>query len=568
MPGIHPNFYQAAPELPREKGGTFLTDPILPAYLRYRIPSGVLDSIWSDLERFGERCVNECQALADEAEATQPRHVPYDPWGRRIDYIEVSEAWNKLHRISAEEGLIAIGYERAHGEYSRLYQFSKLYLFHPSSAFYTCPLAMTDGAARVIELCGTPEMKERALRHLTSRDPKKFWTSGQWMTERTGGSDVSSTSTIARPSGSGYLLFGDKWFTSATTSEMALALGKVEGATDPREGLSLFYLELRDQNGRLNNIRINRLKDKLGTKALPTAELTLDGVPATMLGGVGEGVKRIASMLNITRVYNSVTALGTMARVLWLAKDYAKKRQAFGKYLVDQPLHVETLADLEAEFEATFVFGFHLLHLLGKDETGKASADESKVLRLLTPVLKLWSAKQCIAIVSEVIECIGGAGYIEDTGFPRFVRDAQVFPIWEGTTNVLSLDVLRAMERENALVSYLQDLESRLASVKSPNLQAEVARVREAGQALKTQAEKLVGAPNAKEVMQAGARSFALALGRIMAAALLLEFADATAGKPDHARFEAVARRYCRKSLFDFPAVEDLNSEEARRIVF
>lgn len=567
MAGIHPNFYQSGPELPSEKGGTFLTDPILPAYLRYRLPSDVAESIWSDLEKFGERCVQECQALADQAESMPPRYVPYDPWGRRIDHIEVSEAWNKLHRISAEEGLVAIGYERAHGEFSRLHQFSKIYLFHPSSAFYTCPLAMTDGAARVIELCGTPEMKERAFRNLTSRDPKQFWTSGQWMTERTGGSDVSSTSTIARASDSGYLLFGDKWFTSATTSEMALALGKVEGAIDSREGLSLFYLELRDSNGRLNKIRINRLKDKLGTKALPTAELTLEGVPAKMIGGIGEGVKRVASMLNITRVYNSVTALGTMARALWLAKDYAKKRQAFGKYLIDQPLHVETLADLETEFEATFVFGFHVLHLLGKDETGKASAEESTVLRLLTPVLKLWSAKQCISLVSEVIECIGGVGYIEDTGFPRFVRDSQVFPIWEGTTNVLSLDVLRAMGRENALVPYLRDLEERLASVKNSNLQTEVARVRDAAKALKVQAEKLATAAKAQEVQQAGARSFAIALGRILAAALLLELADATAAKPDHARFRAVARRYCRKPLFDFPSVEELGSGEARQII-
>ncbi len=567
MAGIHPNFYQSGPELPKVKGGTFSVDPILPAYLRYRLPSSVADAIWADLERFGERCMEECQKLADEAEAMPPRHVPFDPWGRRIDHIEVSDAWKKLHRISAEEGLIAIGYERAQGEYSRLYQFSKIYLFHPSSAFYTCPLAMTDGAARVIELCGTPEMKERAFRHLTHRDPERFWTSGQWMTERTGGSDVSSTSTIARPSGSGYLLYGDKWFTSATTSEMALALGKVEGATDRREGLSLFYLELRDQDGRLNKIRINRLKDKLGTKALPTAELTLEGVPAVLLGGVGEGVKRVATMLNITRVYNSVTALGTMARVLWLAKDYAAKREAFGKYLVNQPLHVETLADLETEFEATFVFGFHLLHLLGKDETGTATLEESTILRLLTPVLKLWSAKQCISIVSEVIECIGGAGYIEDTGFPRFVRDSQVFPIWEGTTNVLSLDVLRAMARENALEPYLRDVEKRLASVKGANLLAEVGRVREALNGLKAHAEKLAGAPNANDVQQAGARSFAIALGRIMAGALLLEFADATAAKSGNVRFQAVARRYCRKPLCEFPELEALASDEARQIL-
>lgn len=564
MAGIHPDFYQRGPELSVESGGSFSSDPILGPYLRYRLPQNVRDHILTDVKKFGERCLKECQSLADQAEARLPQHVAYDPWGRRIDRIEVSEAWLQLHRVSAEEGLIAIGYERVSGEYSRLHQFSKIYLFHPSSAFYTCPLAMADGAARVIELFGSPEVKARAFKHLTSRDPDQFWTSGQWMTERTGGSDVSSTSTIARASKDGYALFGEKWFTSATTSEMALALAKVEGASDKREGLSLFYLELRDKEGRLRNIRIHRLKDKLGTKALPTAELSLEGVPAILIGEVGDGVKRVTSMLNITRVYNSVTAIGTMARALALAKDYALKREAFGKKLSEQPLHIETLAALETEYQATFVLGFHLIHLLGKDEVGKATAEESTVLRLLTPVLKLWSAKQSIAVVSEVLECFGGIGYIEDTGLPRYLRDSQVFPIWEGTTNVLSLDTLRAVQRENALVPFLKDVEKRLHGVRGESLKVEAERVREAAEELQKRAEKLVLDP---ELQQTGAREFAFSLARIMAATLLIEFAEAQANEPEGPRFLAVARRFARRPLLTL-SLEDLNGEEARRIVF
>ena len=553
MPGIHPGFHQRGPEL----ANSFTSDSILPIYLRFRLPSEIHSAVSKDLTVFGERCAGEYQALGDAAESAPPKHVPFDPWGRRIDHIEVSEAWRQLHRISAEEGLVAIGYERAQGEYSRLYQFAKLYLFHPSSAFTTCPLAMTDGAARVIELYGSAELKAGAFRNLTSRDPEKFWTSGQWMTERTGGSDVSSTSTIAKVgTGGGFSLFGDKWFTSATTSQMSLALGKVEGASDAREGLSLFFVELRDSSGHLQNIRIHRLKDKLGTKALPTAELSLEGTPATMIGSVGEGVKKVASMLNVTRLYNSVTALGTMARALALAKDYSRKREAFGRKLSEQPLHLVTLADMECEFEASFMLGFHLIHLLGRDETGKASAEESTILRLLTPVIKLWSAKQCMALVSEAIECFGGAGYIEDTGLPRLLRDSQVFSIWEGTTNVLSLDTLRALAKENALPPFLRDVEARLGRVKSEALRTEVSRVREACGGLVKHAEKLAG--QSADLQQAGARAFAFGLARVMSASLLLELAEATVTRPEGARVQEAARRFVRKPLTNL-ASDDLD---------
>src|SRR6185369_9374815 len=150
------------------------------------------------------------------------------------------------------------------------------YMFHPDSAWFTCPLAMTDGAARAIELYGDERLKDRALTRLLSRKPSEFWTSGQWMTEREGGSDVSRTATVAKKHKDGWRLHGAKWFTSSTTSPVALALARIEGAGEGSDALSLFYVELFDEAGRLRNIQVNRLKDKLGTHALPTAELTLD----------------------------------------------------------------------------------------------------------------------------------------------------------------------------------------------------------------------------------------------------------------------------------------------------
>src|SRR5690554_2359544 len=338
------DFIQEGPKLHHP----YLSDKLLQALLVRYLPSEFQKEVQEDLTRFGTRVIDEMEELSQEAERITPVHVPYDPWGKRIDEIKVTPAWNRLHEIAAEEGIVAIGYERKQKEFSRLYQFAKLYLYHPSSAIYSCPLAMTDGAARLIELFGTEGMKERALKFLTSRDPEKFWTSGQWMTEKSGGSDVSGTSTIAKKEGEQYKLYGIKWFTSATTSQMAMTLAHVEGD----DKLSLFYLELRDEEGNLNGMQINRLKDKMGTKALPTAELTLSGVPAVLVGEQGKGIKTIATLFNITRLYNACCAVGYMRRGLSLALDYSTKRKAFGRAIIDHGLHAHTLSELQVFYEA------------------------------------------------------------------------------------------------------------------------------------------------------------------------------------------------------------------------
>ncbi|MBC7419776.1 MAG: acyl-CoA dehydrogenase family protein [Bdellovibrio sp.] len=441
------NFFQNAPEIKN----TFQSDSFLQNYLKNKIPAEYQKSIFAHLNKVGDLAAGSWLQWATNAEANPPTLTQFSPWGKRIDEIKVSEGWLNLEKAAATEGIVATAFERKQKEFSRIYQMALLYLYSPSSAFYSCPLAMSDGAARALELYGTDELKKTAFKNLTSRDPETFWTSGQWMTERTGGSDVSGTSTTAKVGNAGYLLNGTKWFTSATTSQMALTLARIEGAEAGNRGLSLFYLELRDQNKNLNNIEVHRLKDKLGTKALPTAELTLNGTQATLIGQPGEGIKRIASVLNITRIYNSICALGHMRRALDLAWDYSKKRKAFGAFIIDHPLHKKTLNDLETKFQKSFKLTFFVVELLGKEECGIASEAEKKLLRALTPIVKLYTAKKSILISSEAIEAFGGAGYIEDTGLPRLLRDAQVFSIWEGTTNVLALDFMKVCEKEDAL---------------------------------------------------------------------------------------------------------------------
>lgn len=532
-------FYQTAPQLSHP----YLNDKLLKSYLKRTLPLSFYELVHKDLTRFGERVLKEMEPLSQLAENTPPVHVPFGPWGKRIDQIKVSEAWTRLHEIAAEEGIVATGYERKQDEFSRVFQFAKLYLYHPSSAIYSCPLAMTDGAARVLELFGTEEMKNKAYLFLTSRDPKTFWTSGQWMTERTGGSDVSGTSTIAKVEGDHFKLYGDKWFTSATTSQMAMTLARIEGD----EKLSLFYLELRDAHGELQNIKINRLKDKMGTKALPTAELNLNGVPATLVGERGKGVKTIANLFNITRLYNACCAVGYMQRGIALSLDYSKKRVAFGRPILNHGLHAQTLSDLQVRFEASFLITFHAALLLGKEETGKADPVESGLLRLLIPLVKLYTAKEGVAIASEVIESFGGAGYIEDTGLPQLLRNAQVLAIWEGTTNVLSLDALRAIKKEKAGEYFVKDVARRMGNIRLDILLEMKQEILDASETVVSAFTQITQ----EEELNTVARNLALSLSKILAASLLMEQAQWSQEHEKDSRSYLVLKYFMKRGLVD-----------------
>lgn len=536
------DFFQDAPRLTNQ----YDDDPLLAAYLRQRLPADMLAEVEPSLRRLGGRAAAELLELDAAAEAEPPRHVPYDPWGRRIDAIETSAAWHALDRIAAEEGIVATAYERRHGALSRIDQFVRLYLYAPSSATYSCPLAMTDGAARLLELY--PDGVTRPVfEQLTSRDPKRFWTSGQWMTERTGGSDVSATSTVAVPADGCYRLSGTKWFTSATTSQIAITLAYIEHEQTRKRSLSVFLVQLRDADGALRGIRVNRLKDKLGTRALPTAELTLAGTPAHLIGEPGHGVRKISALFNVTRVYNAVAAVAGMRRAIALARDYARRRTAFGKPLAQHPLHAATLAALETEWRAAFMLAFHVVELLGKQECKEASPEELARLRLLIPVAKLYTAKQAVAVASEALESFGGAGYIEDTGLPRLLRDAQVLPIWEGTTNVLGLDVLRALEKTTGLESMLEDARQRLSAVRSESLSVAAGRVREAFLRIESFAEQVLH--EGRAFAEVHARAFAFGIARTMAGMLLLEHADWSISAGENASAVTAATRWCARDL-------------------
>lgn len=525
---------------PRPRDG-WAQDWLLRSYLRRRLPPAHLSRLGPELAALGAAAAGPLwdAQLADRL--NEPTLVHWDAWGNRVDRIELTAVWQSAERLAVRHGLVALPYEGTFGEWGRVAQFALVHLVHPVTDVYTCPLAMTDGAARTLAVSGNAALAARAVPRLTSRDPSTFWTSGQWMTESTGGSDVGASLTVARRGADGrWRLYGKKWFTSAATSQMTLTLARPEGNGPGGSGLAMFYLETHDEAGRLNGIRIERLKDKLGTRKVPTAELTLDGAVAELVGEARGGTRAIEPMLRVTRAWNSVCAASFMRFGYGLAADYAGRRRAFGATLAGQPLHRETLAWLDAESAAAFLLTFCMLELMGRDEAGTLPPGEQALLRCLLPIVKATTGRQAAVALSETIECFGGAGYVEDTGIPTLLRDAQVLPIWEGTTNVLSLDLLLRTDLEPGLAA----LRARIADACIPADEAGLGNAADTAVAALEQALAWRAATKDAAALQAGARRFTLALGRALALALLVEHAAGVEDAADRAAAHAACRRF------------------------
>jgi hypothetical protein len=268
-------------------------------------------------------------------------------------------------------------------------------------------------------------------------------------------------------------------------------------------------------------------------------------------------VKTIVPMLNVTRIWNAIAAVSLMRRGLALSRDYARKRIVFGAPLADKPLHLDTLAGVEAEFEGAFHLAFYVAELLGRVEAQRASEPQRELLRLLTPVTKLLTARQCVAAMSEIIESFGGAGYVEDTGLPALLRDAQALPIWEGTTNVLALDTVRALRSGAGLAAFRRELGFILQGLRERELVKISARVEKTAEVLQDRLEGPIAADAAR--LEADARRVAFTLGRTMELALLARHAQWCLDHERDRRAAAAARRFAGQGfnlLADF-AIDD-----------
>lgn len=420
-----------------------------------KLSSDELEWARPHLEAIGLVAGDEVRDLAAVADRETPRLVQWNERGERIDRVDYHPSYRRMEEIAYGSGMIGLKYERGIGRSSRALQltcFAMGYLFAMGEMGLYCPVCMTDGVARVLTKFGSGEKVKRTISRLTSTDRAMVWTGGMFLTERVGGSDVGANETVARRHGDGWRLWGTKWFCSNVDAQAVLATARPEGGSPGTKGLRTWLILPREDGG----VTIDRLKDKLGVRSMPTGEVTLDGIVAEEVGGFDA----IVEMLNLSRLYNSVAAVAVMGRALLEAESYAQKRMAFGRPVATWPLAEETLEDLRGEHLANLLLTFELVDAIGRSDDGDEEA--GKLLRILTPMTKAVTGKVATGFVSEAMEMIGGNAYIEESPLPRLLRDAQVLPIWEGTTNILVLDALRAIRKERVHEPLLERIGSHL----------------------------------------------------------------------------------------------------------
>lgn len=339
-------------------------------------------------------------------------------------------------------------------------KYALTYLYVQAEFGVCCPLSMTDALTRTIRKFADPALVARYLPALTSQDMDTLTQGAMFMTEQQAGSDVGGIKTLAKKQGGHWLLYGDKWFCSNADAGLALVLARPEGAPAGTGGLSLFLLPRTLPDGSANRYRIQRLKDKLGTRAMPSGEIELEGALAWLVGDPQQGFKQMAEMINMSRLSNGMRAAGLMRRALTEALFVARNRLAFGKPLIELPLMRRQLLKLMLPAEAARSVLFYAAKELEKSDAGDEAA--RRRVRLLTPLLKFRACRDARKVTGDAMEVRGGSGYTEEWSDPRLVRDAHLGSIWEGTSNIVALDVLRAIRREHCLEALLPALNERI----------------------------------------------------------------------------------------------------------
>ncbi len=433
---------------PLTGGNAWRSDPLL-----VQITEPFAEPVRKELDMLG-RFVwsSEAQETALLANSETPKLRTHDRQGRRIDLVEFHPAYHALMRRAVATGLHSSIWENGEAETGRRHQAraAKYYLMAQLECGHLCPITMT--SASLAALMSSPKLFREWAPRVTSRkyDPsqkppidKAGLTLGMGMTEKQGGTDVRANTTRAeRAGGSLYRLTGHKWFMSAPMSDAFLMLGQTS------EGLSCFLVPRFLGDGSANGLRFQRLKDKLGNRSNASSEVEFAGVLGELVGEAGAGVKTIMDMVTLTRLDCALANAGLMRAGLAEAVNHTRHRVVFGKALADQPLMLRVLADMALDVAGAAALVFRLARAL--DETANDKA-EASFARVMTPVVKYWVCKTAPALLYEAMECLGGNGYVEEGVLARHYREAPVNAIWEGSGNVMALDVLRVLSRAPGL---------------------------------------------------------------------------------------------------------------------
>ncbi|HSJ36828.1 MAG TPA: acyl-CoA dehydrogenase family protein [Planococcus sp. (in: firmicutes)] len=457
-------------QAPTGERNFYTKDETLKTILADTLPEDFLRYADKELAEFGRLAANEIDERARHTDREgAPRLEKYDRLGEDISHVWVNEGYKKTVEETYATGIV--GY--VHKEIPQLgrkgnyvYSFAQGYLLSQAEAGFYCPVTLTMATAYLLDHFGDDDVKSRFLPNVCATGDIELFEGATFLTERQGGSDVGANEVKAVKAAAGYRLYGEKYFASnAGMAGVAMVLARIEGAAEGSRGLTLFAVPWRIE-GKLNGIKIRRLKDKLGVRAVPSGEVEFDGAEAYVVGDPAQGLKYMMEALNLSRICNAVASVGIMKRALDEAGEYAERRNAFGRKLTEFPMVRDSLMKLRAKQEFETAAIFDLIVLYDRVVAREASAEEQVLNRLLIAILKKESAEQAIHFSHEAIEMHGGNGYIEDFVTPRLLRDAQVLTVWEGTANILGLELIRLVNKFQAHELFIRHIDGRLAQLK------------------------------------------------------------------------------------------------------
>jgi alkylation response protein AidB-like acyl-CoA dehydrogenase len=476
------------------------------------------------LAELGAIAGDELDALATLADRNPPVLRAWDERGRRVDEIVRHPAYRRMEEIAfGRFGLAAMAHRPGvlgwPGRVPQVVKYALSYLFAQAEFGLLCPVNMTDSCARMLAAYGSEELRARYLPRLTATDLDQLWQGVQWMTERTGGSDVGASTTVARRGADGqWRLWGDKWFTSVANAEVVLTLARPEGAPAGTRGLGMFLVPRHLPDGTRNAWTINRLKDKLGSRSMATGEVTYDGARAWVVGDLAAGFKQMMEMVNGSRLSNAMRAAGLMRRGLLESLVHARQRVAFGRPLIELPLLRSNLLGMLLDAEAAASVILNGAALLDRREAGDGTA--RALARVWTPLAKYWITLRARDVTAEAMNVRGGNGYVEEWVNPRLLRDAYLGAIWEGSANVVALDVQRAIQKDRGLEALGTFIAERLGRVAEPAAKPWVDLVKAGLETVTRQAAGWSALPATEREL--GARPAADTLYHLLAGALLL----------------------------------------------
>ncbi|MES1924374.1 acyl-CoA dehydrogenase family protein [Salinisphaera sp. T31B1] len=436
----------------------YRADPGFAQLLRLYATEAEVAHVEPRFDELGALVGDELEQLALTADKNKPtlavRHRNASP----RNGIDKHPAYIELERYAFSRfGLAAMSHRPGVFDWPEkwppIIKYGLTYLFVQAEFGLCCPLSMTDALTRTLAKFGDRALVERFFDDLTTQDFDALCQGAMFMTEQDAGSDVGRISTEAREEDGVWKLYGDKWFCSNADAGLAMVLARPSGGGDGTRGLTLFLLPRHKADGELNDYRLVRLKDKLGTRSMASGEITLDGAEAYVVGEPGSGFKQMTDMINMSRLSNGVRSAGMMRRCVNEALFFSRHREAFGHKLVDLPLMWRTLVKLMTPAEQGRSMVFHTADVLKRADAGDERA--AKLLRILTPLIKFRTTRDARKVAGDAMEVRGGCGYIEEFSDARVLRDAHLGSIWEGTSNIVALDVIRSIKREDTLATLM-----------------------------------------------------------------------------------------------------------------